>query len=108
MLVQTSDHLINDIEQFCDLIKAAVNAGSPMLTFGIKPARAASGFGYIKAGKQKGSEGTFQIKDFVEKPSHSKAEEFVNSGKYMWNSGMFLFEAKAFLKEAEKHCPEIY
>ena len=52
-------------------------------------------------------DGAFAIAAFVEKPDAARAEEFLKSGKYLWNSGMFLFRASRFLEELDKHAPDI-
>jgi mannose-1-phosphate guanylyltransferase/mannose-6-phosphate isomerase len=72
-----------------------------MTTFGIVPERPETGYGYICRGEG------HRVKSFVEKPDLQTAEEYVASGKYLWNSGMFAFSVKALLAELAKHGPDI-
>lgn len=108
MLIQTSDHLIKDNNEFCRMIENGVASKCPLLTFGIKPNRAATGYGYIKAGKKNTNYDTYGVEEFVEKPSQEIAQDFFCSDQYMWNSGMFLFDAHIFLEEVKKYCPSIF
>ena len=108
LVVQPSDHLIGDIAAF----KAAVHAAlAPALdgylvTFGVPPSHAATGYGYIEAGEPLGEQ-AFRIRRFVEKPALEKAQAYLASGRYLWNSGMFVFRARRFLEELERFSPEI-
>ncbi|MFW9338762.1 mannose-1-phosphate guanylyltransferase, partial [Glaesserella parasuis] len=77
-----------------------------LVTFGIKPTHAETGFGYIQCG-QSIAQGGFEIGGFKEKPSQEMAEEYLSSGTYLWNSGMFMFRASVFLAELEQHRPDI-
>ena len=95
LLVLPSDHVLDDITIFENAIhqaKALAETGS-LVTFGIKPTRPETGYGYIRSG------GDFTVSEFIEKPNVTKAQEYVNAGDYLWNSGMFLFGAKAYLQE---------
>lgn len=102
MLVLAADHLITDQEAFAAAVseaKALARQGK-LVTFGIHPDAPETGYGYIEA------EGT-QVLRFVEKPSFEKAQEYVASGRFLWNSGMFCFEAGIMLQALEEHCPDI-
>jgi mannose-1-phosphate guanylyltransferase len=95
LLVLPSDHVLDDITIFENAIrqaKALAETGS-LVTFGIKPTRPETGYGYIRRGDD------FTVSEFIEKPNVIKAQEYVNAGDYLWNSGMFLFGAKAYLQE---------
>ena len=115
MLVLAADHLIADQAAFAEAVaKATVLARQgKLVTFGIKPEVAETGYGYIEADMKApilsadGSVVGYPVLRFVEKPCLEKAEEYVASGSYQWNSGMFCFSAGLFLQEVEKHCPEI-
>ncbi|HFV9774061.1 TPA: sugar phosphate nucleotidyltransferase, partial [Salmonella enterica subsp. enterica serovar Orientalis] len=61
----------------------------------------------IKVGEKIGPDG-YKVAAFVEKPHRLLAEEYINSGKYLWNSGMFMFKASVFLNELKKFRPDIY
>jgi len=102
MLVLAADHLISDQSAFTDVVAKAMvlaNAGK-VVTFGIMPHAPETGYGYIEA------EGNTVLR-FIEKPSLEKAQEYLASGRYLWNSGMFCFSAGAMLREMELHCPAI-
>src|SRR5690349_29907 len=74
-----------------------------IVTFGIKPTRPETGFGYLKAGKPlKGSKGAREVAAFVEKPNAAKAARFLKAGGYFWNGGLFLFEARQLLAEVAR------
>ncbi len=103
MLVVPSDHLIENKSEYRNVINRAIQhaqAGS-LVTFGIKPTHAETGFGYIQA------EGE-NVHSFKEKPDAKTAESYLKSGKHFWNSGMFAFKAESFLMALELHHPQIY
>lgn len=110
LLVLAADHLINDIPAFHKAIAEAEKLAEQgkLVTFGIVPDRAHTGYGYIRRGDtvSSASEG-FEVAQFVEKPDLAKAQEYVDSGNYYWNSGMFLFKASRYLQELEKYAPEM-
>ncbi|UTW44925.1 mannose-1-phosphate guanylyltransferase/mannose-6-phosphate isomerase [bacterium SCSIO 12696] len=108
LLVLPADHVILDKAGFQSAIKEAASvaqAGS-LVTFGIVPQSPETGYGYIRAGKQKNL--AFEVSDFVEKPDQQTAQQYLDSGDYYWNSGMFLFRAKRYLEELQQHRPDIY
>jgi mannose-1-phosphate guanylyltransferase / mannose-6-phosphate isomerase len=110
MLVLPSDHLIEDVVMFRAAIKSAADAATDgaLVTFGIKPTRAETGYGCIAAGDRLGTrEGVFKVQSFVEKPDQATAEDYLAKGTYYWNSGMFLFSAAVFLEECAAFEPEI-
>lgn len=94
-------------------LKAAVDEGlhlaekNMMVTFGIKPSRAETGYGYIKTGEAINAPYSFKAAAFVEKPDLATAQAYVDSGEYLWNSGMFMFAAAAVIREFETHAPDI-
>ncbi len=108
MLVLPADHLIADINQFSEAIKisAAIAATGALVTFGIVPQGAETGYGYIERGDAMGG-GGFRVARFVEKPDAARARTFVESGRYFWNSGMFVITAGRYLAELEKFRPDI-
>jgi mannose-1-phosphate guanylyltransferase/mannose-6-phosphate isomerase len=107
ILVLPADHVIRDIAAFQAAVQLALPSAEQgmLVTFGIVPDRAETGYGYIRKARGKGP--TFPIQQFVEKPDAEKANEFVKSGEYLWNSGMFLFKASRYLEELEKLAPDI-
>lgn len=108
LLVLAADHAIADTQVFCDAVKQAEAFAEhgALLTFGIVPGHAETGYGYIKRGSSKG--GAFEVAQFVEKPDVATAEQYLASGDYYWNSGMFLFKASRYLEELQTHRPDIY
>jgi mannose-1-phosphate guanylyltransferase/mannose-1-phosphate guanylyltransferase/mannose-6-phosphate isomerase len=109
LLVLPSDHHIVDPGPLFEAIRTALPVAQEgrLVTFGIRPAHAESGYGYIRSGSSLG-EGVFEAESFVEKPSQDVAEELVASGSAFWNSGMFLFSAGALLDELKRHAPDIH
>jgi len=106
LLVLPSDHLLLDEAGFRQAVITALPAAEAgaLLTFGIVPTAAETGFGYIKA---QAGEGVRGVEQFVEKPDLVTAEKYLASGEYFWNSGMFLFRASRFIEELEKFAPAI-
>ena len=102
LLVLAADHLITDQPAFAQAVAQAMRlaAQGKLVTFGIQPETPETGYGYIEA------DGNTVLR-FVEKPSPEKAQEYVESGNYLWNSGMFCFSAVTMLREMQLHCPNI-
>lgn len=110
LLILPADHLISEVDVFCKMAGQAAQLADQghLVTFGIVPDAAETGYGYIKAAEQAlaGSE-AFPVAEFVEKPDAATAQKYVDSGQYYWNSGMFLFKASRYLEELGKHRPDI-
>jgi mannose-1-phosphate guanylyltransferase len=106
LLVLPADHVVRDPEAF----RAAVTLGivraqaGELVTFGIVPDRAETGYGYIRA-ETPGEPSA--VRAFVEKPDAATAQAYVDSGEYLWNGGIFLFRASAFLEELKRHRPDM-
>jgi mannose-1-phosphate guanylyltransferase/mannose-6-phosphate isomerase len=109
ILILPADHLIRDEGQFQAAVgEARELAGQGYLvTFGIHPTHAETGYGYIKKGKQIGNSGGHEVAAFVEKPDENTARGYLESGEYGWNSGMFCFSAGAYLEALSLFAPEI-
>lgn len=117
MLVLAADHLIANQAAFAQAVAQAAQLAQQgkLVTFGIQPEAPETGYGYIEADLDspfpgRGGQGEmagFPVLRFVEKPNLAKAQEYLNSGRYLWNSGMFCFSAGVMLREMEQHCPEI-
>ncbi len=109
MLVLSADHLIRDEAAFAEAVQKAVQLASNdtnfLVTFGILPTAAETGFGYIKAGGE--LKGGYQVEAFVEKPDAVTAQKYLDSGDYFWNSGMFCFSAGQFLNQLSMYAPEV-
>ncbi len=109
ILVLPADHILDEQEKFGAAIESAMSLSEQdqLITFGITPTRAETGYGYIKAGAALADEQANQVEKFVEKPELAKAQEYLDLGDYFWNSGMFMFKASALLAELAKHEPEM-
>ncbi|NVK57497.1 MAG: mannose-1-phosphate guanylyltransferase/mannose-6-phosphate isomerase [Alteromonadaceae bacterium] len=107
LLVLAADHLIKNVSAYHEAIAQAntLAAEGHLVTFGIVPDKAHTGYGYIQAGDALPN--GFTVKQFVEKPDLDTAQQYVDSGKYYWNSGMFVFKASRYLDELEKYAPDI-
>jgi len=103
VLVTPSDHLIKNEEEYQKVLEKATKFAEEgfLVTFGIVPSFAETGFGYIEA---KGMD----VKAFHEKPDLETARKYLEQSNYYWNSGMFCFKAGVFLDELKKHSPAIY
>lgn len=109
LLVMPADHLIADQNEFEAAVSQASKAvdDGALVTFGVVPTHAETGYGYIKA--QASSSGKpVTVDAFVEKPDAETAQSYIESGDYYWNGGIFMFRADGFLAELEKFQPEVY
>ena len=103
VLVTPSDHLIKNEEEYFKVLQSAKKLAKKdnLVTFGITPRFAETGFGYIEARGE-------DVQAFHEKPDLKTAQKYVNAGNYYWNSGMFCFKATIFLEELKKYSPNMY
>lgn len=103
LLAMPADHVIGDREAFLVALGRAVVAANrgDMVTFGIVPERAETGYGYIRHGAM-GADGSCAVQAFVEKPDAATAQSYLDSGDYLWNSGLFLMRASVWV-EAIRH-----
>jgi mannose-1-phosphate guanylyltransferase/mannose-6-phosphate isomerase len=108
MVVLPSDHLLEDGAVWADCVTAAarVAADGWLVTIGIAPTRPETGYGYIRAGEALpaftiGSVTPHVAADFVEKPDHMRAEQYVAGGKHFWNAGIFVMKASRVLEELD-------
>lgn len=107
MLVLAADHVIENQDEFARVVESSVGLAQSgkLVTFGIVPTHAETGYGYIKRGSDQ-SPG-FIVDSFVEKPDLTTAQQYLASGEYYWNSGMFMFKASRYIEELAKHCPDM-
>jgi len=107
LFVAPSDHQINDTEAFLAAARTGIEtiAAAKLVTFGVVPHYAETGFGYIHATLN--GEPAADVNQFVEKPDLATAEKYVQSGEYFWNSGMFLLPTRLLLSELRAHAPAI-
>jgi mannose-1-phosphate guanylyltransferase len=111
--VLTADHIIEPMDVFQNALRTAFEAVEKrpeyLLTFGIKPTYAATGFGYMQRGAQiPGLPGVYQVKTFKEKPAQSLAEQYFADPDFAWNSGMFVWQAHTILEQLQQHFPAAY
>ena len=108
ILVAPSDHIIKN----CEALHAAILKGVPevsngnIVTFGVKPTRPETGYGYLELIK-KSDEEISKLRRFVEKPNAQKAQEMLATDNFLWNSGIFLFRAKDLVEGFRVHAPEL-
>jgi len=117
LLILPADHVVKDAQALCSAVTAAYPLAleKKLITFGIVPTAAETGYGYIKAGETLSPSFTnhpspitaYNVDRFVEKPDRATAEQYLQSGDYYWNSGMFMFKASRYLEELQKFAPEM-
>ncbi|SPP65613.1 mannose-1-phosphate guanylyltransferase/mannose-6-phosphate isomerase [Nitrospira lenta] len=114
MLVVPADHVVSGQREFSAAVALASQLADEgyLVTFGIKPIRPETGYGYIKPNGRKllGTRGTlkgYRVDKFVEKPNATKAAQYLKAGQYYWNSGMFVWRAATILDEIRTHQPAL-
>lgn len=110
MAILTSDHYIGNEELFHQLLMAAYDVAQDgyLVTLGIEPAFAATGFGYIHRGEHLGvyhGLDVYRVRSFKEKPNEAQAKQMLASGEYSWNSGMFAWRVERILDEFDRQMP---
>ncbi|KAF0143599.1 MAG: mannose-1-phosphate guanylyltransferase / mannose-6-phosphate isomerase [Nitrospirae bacterium] len=112
LFVSPSDHIIKPPEKFAEYLSLSEEVAKEgyVVTFGIKPTRPETGYGYIKAGKGigkgKGTE-SYKVERFAEKPDAGTAKRYLKQGNYYWNSGMFAFTIGTMTEELCRYAPKI-
>lgn len=111
MLVAPADHLITNESQFVRDIEEAeefLNQNNCLITLGIQASRPDTGYGYIQFNQEESNlYEIYPVKQFVEKPNHNTAVEYLRQGNYLWNSGMFLWKAAEIVNQIKIHLPEL-
>lgn len=109
VLVCPSDHLIRDGDAFGRAVRIAIGAAEKdaLVTFGIVPDRPETGYGYMECGPEDDPGGVRPVLRFVEKPSLETAQEYLESGRYLWNGGMFCFRLGRMASDLKRHVPEV-
>lgn len=111
MGVFTADHYITPIEKFAEAMRrgydAAERHAESLITFGIRPTRCETGYGYLHVG-QPIEPGILPVRAFKEKPDAAMAKTYFDSGQYLWNSGMFAWRIDAILAALRTHLPDTY
>ncbi len=111
MVMMPADHIIADIPCFQEAIKAGYQLAEQgyLITFGIQPQHAETGYGYIHCGETlNGQHNINKIEGFKEKPDAQHAQEYLDSGSYLWNSGIFMMKVSVWCREIERLQPDIY
>lgn len=108
LLVLAADHYIADQVAFQKAVQLATSLAeaNKLVTFGIVPTHAETGYGYIQRGSALPVQG-YQVARFVEKPDAQTAANYLQSGDYYWNSGMFMFKASVYLAALKEFRPDI-
>ncbi|MEN3974102.1 mannose-1-phosphate guanylyltransferase/mannose-6-phosphate isomerase [Emcibacter sp. SYSU 3D8] len=106
VLLSPSDHVIRDLPAFQAALESAAETAQStgaLVTFGIRPDKPETGYGYIEAGEPlPGGGAALAVRRFVEKPDAATAQGYVDGGRHLWNSGLFLFRATDFLAELKR------
>ena len=112
MSVFPADHLIVGAQKFAKTVRSAIqlaNKNDSLVTIGIEPTFPATGYGYIQYDQNSPEDDLngFRVKTFAEKPHHTLAKRFIESGDFLWNGGMFVWRVSTFFKKIEKHMPDL-
>ncbi|BFU93721.1 MAG: mannose-1-phosphate guanyltransferase [Nitrospira sp.] len=115
MLVVPADHIVKGQKEFDAAVGLAAELAAQgyLVTFGVKPTRPETGYGYIKPNKRvtvakQGKLKGHPVSRFVEKPNAAKAAQYVKAKDYYWNSGMFVWRAATILEEVRRHQPALF
>ncbi len=109
LAILTADHLIQDPDRFRDCVEHAMSTAEShdaLVTIGVKPDRAETGYGYIEFGNERTAEGALPVERFREKPNHEQATDFLAAGNFYWNSGMFFWRISVFESELKSASPD--
>ncbi len=111
MLVAPSDHVVPDAAAFQAAVAAGMSAAQAgqLVTFGIRPTHAETGYGYLELAEDPGDCDVrpLPLRRFVEKPDAAHAAEMLAAGTYLWNAGIFLFSVRSILAAFETHAPAL-
>jgi mannose-1-phosphate guanylyltransferase len=114
MVILPADQYVPDVKKFAETVRNCVTIagrGDCLVTMGIKPTRAETGYGYIYARKNinKPEDSVCsQVEKFVEKPEKKRAAEYLKDGNYYWNAGIFIWKTKAVLEGMRVYMPFLY
>ncbi len=108
-----ADQVISPDQLFQEAVREAIYtaAAGKIVTIGIKPTHPSTGFGYIRSGqvlRVEGAPSAQDVVEFVEKPDETVAQQYVDSGNYVWNAGMFVAPVALLLKHLEANQPELF
>jgi mannose-1-phosphate guanylyltransferase/mannose-6-phosphate isomerase len=107
VLVLPADHIIADPNIFAQAVEAAAEPATEgmLVVFGVKPDCPHTGYGYIEVDRSNAA--ALAVRRFVEKPSQELAEQYFESGNFLWNAGIFLCKASTLIEMFETQAPEI-
>jgi mannose-1-phosphate guanylyltransferase len=114
LAILPSDHLVAPAAVFAEDLKSACRVAQEydcLVTFGVRPERPETGFGYIELGEvihTRDRANAYEVRRFTEKPDRATAEKYLKTGNFCWNSGMFVWKPSVFLGELEKFLPDHY
>lgn len=111
LLIAPADHVVPKAAEFRAAVQAGIQAAKngQLVTFGIKPTHAETGYGYLELTEDPGDFAAREmpLNCFVEKPDTARAEEMLKAGNFLWNAGIFLFSVKTILAAFRAHAPEL-
>ncbi len=110
LLILPADHLVENQTAFATALAEAdkLAKADKLVTFGIVPTGPETGFGYIEYGSAIPGTDGYHVIRFAEKPNNETAQQYISTGRYLWNSGMFCFKAGILLEQLKKHSPDLY
>ncbi|TDO25337.1 mannose-1-phosphate guanylyltransferase [Sediminibacterium goheungense] len=111
LIVSPSDHLIENETVFihhCLTALAESAAGDKLITFGIQPSHANTGYGYIQYEANQPNTSAYKVKRFTEKPDKKTAIQFLQNGSYLWNSGIFFWKADTIINAFRMYMPNMF
>ena len=116
MMVLPSDHLVKQDDIFVQTLEAACDTaytGDKLVTIGITPTYAETGYGYIRFEKNRSNEAdpgipVYPVREFAEKPDADTAAKYLEDGRFLWNSGMFIWRMDTIRKAFKKYLPDTF
>ncbi len=109
-IVASSDHSIKNERLFLEKIQQSLHFcehNDALMTLGIQPTNANTGYGYIKFDRSETIDGVCKVNSFTEKPDKATAQKFLDSKEYLWNAGIFIWSVSSLLKSFKQNAPEI-
>lgn len=109
LLVMPADQIVSDAKAFCEALEIGSDLAEAghVVTFGIKPERPETGYGYLRLGSEIAGTKAWHLDHFVEKPDLETAKAYLHEGRYLWNGGIFMMRASIWLALLERYAPEM-
>lgn len=110
IIVAPSDHVILQEDEYVRITQKAIDfvaENDALCTLGIRPTRPDTGYGYIQFVEEETAAEIHKVKTFTEKPDKATAEQFIESGEFLWNAGIFIWNVKRIDKALHEHLPEV-